>query len=428
MYLLYVIVTRSDLSFMCFLFIYLFLSISLLIKICLRPPTINIDSINPGSILYGFKDCSFIVLMLLYILALPFISFYNAFQLIARYKRYRALFGPTYRNCRGNIKAWSDLFAWLFFCTVIAWMTYCVIVLTLIGITTNSVPYLPLVMASIVYWVKISARLSNWYRVFFETILEKVMSMIEKHSLEIMLQSRKNCFLVVRSRSPLQIQGDRLQVSGIPIFIDREGTLKLTKAFFHRCLKIRNERSHNNSFRTSSDAVRQLINVNIFLFIIALIIMSFGVVGELSTSYLTLVSLAGGVLPFLFDNFIIKDSSVSDIGADIILKHDLEYLVNSYEESFEIDGYPQTEQSILVSNGYELTTVRSHLSPDGQELSTVPSDSTTENITEVGDISEMNPLLSLNTCRDVKVRIQIEDDGQERKTEVQGDPSFIDIK
>lgn len=206
----------------------------------------------------------------------------------------------------------------------------------LVQISVHSIPYVYLIMASIVYFLKINKCTTRWHQHFFKSVQEIVVQSEGDSSSK--MQSSQQFRVVPSSSKSQQIRNGHLHAHGVPVF-KTNSTQWLTKPFYQCCINISNNMTvlQNNSMYICLTSVKRLFFTYVFMIIISWIIHvhESDNFGDLSTPYI--VSIGGGVFPFFFDFIIDGDIEMPDISKDDVFMNKLKDLITNYKESFPIE-------------------------------------------------------------------------------------------
>lgn len=272
---------------------------------------------------------------------------------------------------------------WLGLCFVISEVSFVMMLgmlMSLTILTMDNLVGIHFIMTIIIFWIKMSSALGNWYKKFFENIVDIAKPSINDSALETMISYKKYSFRVVPNWMSSEVNDHYIKIKGTPIFMSIEGSMMLSKSFFHRCVKIGRNCQESNPFQILAACVWQFICIYIIVNFIAFIVIHLTADDQ---NPRPLESIGGGVISYILSNVILKDITLPDVKIDKVLKCYIRDLMNAYEESFEVEARPDH-----VSERGDTMAELSRLGSSTETHELPPSDSNTMN--NGSDIDEKN--------------------------------------
>lgn len=239
------------------------------------------------------------------------------------------------------------------------------LVYTLIGLILNAdstLTYASLVVLLAVYAYEcfdfVNKKYESFNSTLNEAVLELVKEKIENKKTQTHAAFRVKLDLEAGDDTPVEMTTDEDGVAGwqfsrLLLFMGKNNQPTIPKTFFFKTCDMPFYSVPKSLFLNYLKAAADFIKIILFLMFVLVVVLAFGNAYEISATNKMLVAVAGGMLPFLLQNFVFKSHTVQAVDKDNThFQICLQNLISDYKQTWPVyDIDAEDVQDAINSNG-----------------------------------------------------------------------------
>ena len=125
------------------------------------------------------------------------------------------------------------------------------------------------------------------------------------------------------------------EINDLVLFVDSQNTPRIPKKLFDEICKIEVAGVPGPVYRGQLEAIKQLAMIVFFIWLVFVIVMTFGSIYNVSSTNQMLATMAGGFLPMILKNFLFSQSPDVEIGT-VSFKCRMDEIIKNYKQAWPI--------------------------------------------------------------------------------------------